>query len=274
MTPTVRQILSLIDSDIAPWRLAESWDNCGLCAGHPEWPVNKVVVGLDADMPVMEAARQCQADMVLTHHPMFITPVRTVDFSGMPGAAIALAAEARIAVVSAHTNLDRAAGGLNDHLADRLGIQAVQILETEGGPDVGGAGSMTGLGRVGPLTAPVSLADLADQVRSRLGGNPVRVVGDPSMTIREAAVCSGSGGSLIPAFLASNADVYITGDIKYHEARLIESHGRALVDAGHFASEIIAVDLLVRRLGQAVSRAGFTLEILPFTGETDPFFSV
>lgn len=273
MTPTVRQILSLIDSDIAPWHLAESWDNCGLCAGHPEWPVTKVVVGLDADMPVMEAARQWQADMVLTHHPMFITPVKTVDFSGMPGAAIALAAEARIAVISAHTNLDRAAGGLNDHLADRLGIQAVQVLETDG-PEGGIPGSMTGLGRVGPLAAPVSLAELADQIRSRLGGNPVRVVGDPGKTIREAAVCSGSGGSLIPAFLASGADVYITGDIKYHEARLIESHGRALVDAGHFASEIIAVDLLVRRLGQAVSRAGFSLEILPFTGEADPFFSV
>jgi putative NIF3 family GTP cyclohydrolase 1 type 2 len=85
-------------------------------------------------------------------------------------------------------------------------------------------------------------------------------------------VCSGSGGSLIPAFLASGADVYITGDIKYHEARLIESHGKALVDAGHFASEIIASDLLARRLDQAVTRAGFFLEIMTFAGETDPFF--
>jgi dinuclear metal center YbgI/SA1388 family protein len=271
MNPTVRQILSLIDSDIAPWRLAESWDNCGLCAGHPDWPVKKVMVGLDADMPVMEAARQWQADMVLTHHPLFITPLKTVDFSGMPGAAIALAAEARIAVVSVHTNLDRAAGGLNDHLADRLGIQAVRVLETDG-PDTDSPGAMTGLGRVGPLTAPVPLARLADQIRSRLGGHPVRVVGDPGRTIREAAVCSGSGGSLIPAFLASGADVYITGDIKYHEARLIESHGKALVDAGHFASEIIASDLLARRLDQAVTRAGFFLEIMTFAGETDPFF--
>jgi dinuclear metal center YbgI/SA1388 family protein len=209
--------------------------------------------------------------MVLTHHPLFITPLKTVDFSGMPGAAIALAAEARIAVVSVHTNLDRAAGGLNDHLADRLGIQAVRVLETDG-PDTDSPGAMTGLGRVGPLTAPVPLARLADQIRSRLGGHPVRVVGDPGRTIREAAVCSGSGGSLIPAFLASGADVYITGDIKYHEARLIESHGKALVDAGHFASEIIASDLLARRLDQAVTRAGFFLEIMTFAGETDPFF--
>lgn len=271
MNPTVRQMLDLIDSDIAPWDLAESWDNCGLIAGHPDRPVKKVMVGLDADMPVLEAARLWQADMVLTHHPLFITPVKEIDFSRMPGAAIALAAQAQIAVVCAHTNLDRAAHGLNDELAGRLQIQVDQVLET--GPDEA-SGAGTGLGRVGSVPAPVSLAQMADQIKSHLGVAPVRVVGNPEQMIRRAAVCSGSGGGLIPAFLASGAQVYVTGDIKYHEARLIESHGRALIDVGHFASEIIATDLLVRRLTQAVTRAGFSLEIKAFAGETDPFFSV
>jgi dinuclear metal center YbgI/SA1388 family protein len=273
MNPTVRQVLGLIDSDIAPWDLAESWDNCGLIAGHPDRPVKKVMVGLDADMPVLEAARLWQADMVLTHHPLFITPVKAIDFSRMPGAAIALAARAQIAVVCAHTNLDRAAHGLNDELARRLEIQVEQALETPV-DEAAASGAVTGLGRIGSVTAPLSLARMADQIKSHLGVAPVRVVGNPEQVIRRAAVCSGSGGGLIPAFLASGADLYVTGDIKYHEARLIESHGRALIDVGHFASEIIATDLLVRRLNQAVTRAGFSLEIKAFAGETDPFFSV
>jgi dinuclear metal center YbgI/SA1388 family protein len=273
MSLTVQQILSLIDSDIAPWHLAESWDNCGLCAGNPQWPVRRVLVGLDADTPVLEAARQWKADMVLTHHPLFITPVETIDFSVMPGSAIALSASEHLAIVCAHTNLDKAENGLNDALARRLEIRADRILEID--PGAGGmTGHAIGMGRVGPVSAPVSLAQMADQVKAQLGGGSVRVVGDPGKKIREAAVCTGSGGSLIPAFLASGADVFITGDIKYHEARLIESHNRALIDVGHFASEIIARDLLAHRLEQAVSRAGFSLEIQAFTGETDPFVTV
>jgi dinuclear metal center YbgI/SA1388 family protein len=222
-------------------------------------------------MRLLETARQMQADMVLTHHPLFISPVKTVDFSTMPGCAIALAAQAQIAVVCAHTNLDKAVNGLNDELAGRLQILVDQVLEMKNqDPEACGAG----LGRVGPVPAPVTLSRMADQVKSRLGVAPIRVVGDPDQVIQKAAVCSGSGGGLVPAFLASGADVFVTGDIKYHEARLIQAHGRALIDVGHFASEIIATDLLVRRLDQAVSRAGYSLEIQAFAGETDPFFSV
>ncbi len=274
MNPTVRQILSLIDTDIAPWHLAEPWDNCGLSAGNPEWPVQKVLVGLDPGLPVLEAAQQWQADMVLTHHPLFITPEKNIDFSEMPGLAIALAATRKMAIVCAHTNLDKAENGLNDYLAHRLQITVTRALETQNHEQESPAAPPTGLGRIGTLSSPMSLTRMADQVKSRLGVNPVRVVGDPDLLVHDIAVCSGSGGSLIPAFLSSGATVYVTGDIKYHEARLIESHGRALIDAGHFASEIIAKDLLTRRLNQAVARAGFSLEIRAFTGETDPFVSI
>ncbi len=273
MNPTVKQILSLIDTDIAPWHLAESWDNCGLCAGNPEWPVQKVLIGLDPGIPVLQAARQWQADMILTHHPLFITPEKNIDFSVMPGLAIALAAVRKIAIVCAHTNLDKAENGLNDYLADQLDITVIRALEAENkGQDSSAA--LTGLGRIGTLSKPVSLARMADRIKSQLKVQPVRVVGDPDLVIQKIAVCTGSGGSLIPEFLASGATVYVTGDIKYHEARVIESHGRALIDVGHFASEIIAKDLLARRLNQAVTRAGLSVEIRAFAGETDPFVSI
>jgi dinuclear metal center YbgI/SA1388 family protein len=270
MNPTVKQILSIINKDIAPEDLAEPWDNCGLCAGSPDWPVKKILVGLDPGMQVMQAARAWQADLVLTHHPLVITPEKTIDFSRMPGSVIAMAASEKIAVVCAHTSLDKVVNGLNDFFANRLDIQCIGALV----PDVSGSNplsSMTGIGRIGTVPSSVPLAQMAAQIKERLGLERIRVVGNLDLMIHQVAVCTGSGGSMITAFLKSGADLYITGDIKYHDARRVESHGRALIDVGHFASEIIAVELLESRLARAASRAGYELEIKRFTQETDPF---
>jgi dinuclear metal center YbgI/SA1388 family protein len=270
MSPTVKQILNIIDQDIAPEDLAESWDNCGLCVGNPDWPVKKILVGLDPGMQVMQAARAWQADLVLTHHPLVITPEKTIDFGRMPGSVISMAATEKIAIVCAHTSLDKVWNGLNDFFADRLNIRCIGALVPEGGGK-DHTSFITGIGRIGTIPSPVLLAQMAAQIKERLGLDRVRVVGKLNLMIHQVAVCTGSGGSMIPAFLESGADLYVTGDIKYHDARLVESHGRALIDVGHFASEIIAVDLLERRLTQAASRAGYDLEIKQFTQETDPF---
>jgi dinuclear metal center YbgI/SA1388 family protein len=272
MVPTVKQLLSMLDT-IAPRDLAESWDNCGLSAGSLEWPVTKILVGLDPGMQLMLAARAWNADMVLTHHPLFITPEKTIDFEIMPGSAIAIAAKEQIAIVCAHTNLDKAPNGLNDFFAAGINLVCTRPLVTDSGDQDCGT-SMAGIGRVGQLPAAISLARVVHEIKSHLKVNQVRVVGNLDLVIRQVAVCTGSGGSLIPAFLRSGADLYVTGDIKYHDARLVETHGKALIDVGHFASEIIAVDLLSRRMGQAVSRAGYDLEIKEFTQETDPFTPV
>jgi GTP cyclohydrolase I len=270
MIPTVNQILEIIDADIAPKNLTEPWDNSGLCIGNPDWPVKKILVALDPCLSVMAAAKDRQADMVLTHHPLFITPEKTIDFRWIPGSIIAMAARENIAVACAHTNLDKARDGLNDLFADHMEISATRPLvpdPPDGEPPV----AMTGIGRIGTLPCAVPLARLVPRIKARLGISQVRMVGHPDLMICQVAVCTGSGGSLIPAFLTSGADLYITGDIKYHEARTIESHDRALIDVGHFASEIMAVDLLLSRLNQAVSRAGYDLEINAYTQETDPF---
>jgi dinuclear metal center YbgI/SA1388 family protein len=270
MNPTVKQILSIIDKDIAPEALAESWDTWGLCAGNPNWPVKKILVGLDPGMLLMEAARAWCADLVLTHHPLVLNPEKNIDFSRMPGSVIAMAAKEEIAVVCAHTSLDKVGNGLNDFFANRLNILCKKALVPEGG-GMDHTSSMTGLGRIGTVRSPVPLAQMAAQIKELLGLERVRVVGKPDLMIHQVAVCTGSGGSVLQAFLESGADLYVTGDMKYHDARLVESHGRAMIDVGHFASEIIAVDLLAGRLTQAVSRTGYHLEIKQFTQETDPF---
>jgi dinuclear metal center YbgI/SA1388 family protein len=270
MNPTVKQILNIIDKDIAPEDLAESWDNCGLCAGNPNWPVKKILVGLDPGMQLMQAARAWQADLVLTHHPLVVAPEKSFDFSRMPGSVISMSATDKIAVVCAHTSLDKVVNGLNDYFANRLNILCKGALVPESGKN-DHTSSMTGIGRIGTVPSPVPLAQMAAQIKEQLGLDRVRVVGKLDLMIHQVAVCTGSGGSMIPAFLESGADLYVTGDMKYHDARLVESHGRALIDVGHFASEIIAVDLLAGRLTQAASRAGYHLEIKQFTQETDPF---
>ncbi len=272
MTPTVEQILCIIDG-IAPCNLAEPWDNCGMSAGSLHWPVKKILVGLDPCMQVMCAARNWEADLVLTHHPLFISPEKTIDFQHMPGSAIAMAAREQIAIVCAHTNLDKAQNGLNDFFAHRIGVVCTHAL-VQDFRALDRQDKRSGIGRIGHPASPVTLARLVDDIKTRLEIPFVRVVGDMGMKVEKIALCTGSGGSMVPDFIKSGADLYITGDIKYHDARLVEEHGRALIDVGHFASEIAAVDLLSKRMVQAASLAGYDLEIKGFNQETDPFATV
>ena len=99
-------------------------------------------------------------------------------------------------------------------------------------------------------------------------------MGDRDLVVKTLAICTGSGGSLVETFLGSGADVFITGDIKYHEARNVEQAGLGLIDVGHFASEHMVVKLLVQRLTALAEAAGFEIDIRGFDGEKDPFITV
>jgi dinuclear metal center YbgI/SA1388 family protein len=128
-----------------------------------------------------------------------------------------------------------------------------------------------GLGRVGRLAAPVSLAALADRVKTLLGCSSVRLVGRPEQVVSRIAVCGGSGAGLIAEAQRRGADVLVTGDVKYHEARQAEDLGLALLDAGHFATERLAAAGLAARLGAEATARGWRLDILVHDGERDPF---
>ncbi len=270
MNPTTRDLLKLVD-DIAPFGLAEEWDNSGLQVGNADWPAGRVLVALDVTTEVMAEAVAWGANLVLTHHPLMIRPQRSIDFGSMPGALIALAAADQISIISAHTNLDKALGGLNDCFAQKLGLTHVSRFQ----PLLPGNGdNLPGLGRIGELDQPMPLFELADTIKSNLGISGLRVTGDRDRMVKKAAVCTGSGASLVQEFLGSGADVFITGDMKYHEAREIEQAGLALIDVGHFASEHIVVELLVQRLVSSAETAGFEIDVRGFDGETDPFIMV
>ncbi len=271
MTRT-KDILGLIDG-VFPFGLAESWDNCGLQAGGLDWPVRRIMVGLDVSMGLLEDAAQWDADMVLTHHPLLIKGEKRLDFGKMPGSAIAFSARNQISIVSAHTNLDKASQGLNDYVAEKMGLKVISafVQESCSQEKTFQEDGFTGLGRIASLPAPRRLNEMVSCIKQTIGLPHVMVIGDSCHEIRTVALCTGSGGSLVDHFLNSIADVYITGDLKYHEARTIEDHDKVALDIGHFGSEILAVNLLVETIGQRAAQEGHKLEIKGYSGEKDPF---
>jgi len=130
-----------------------------------------------------------------------------------------------------------------------------------------------GLGRIGRLTAPLSLEVLSDRVKTVLGCANLRAVGELSRMVGKVAVCGGSGAGLIHEAQRRGADVLVTGDIKYHEARQAEELGLALLDAGHFATERLAARELAARVGSEATGRNWRLEILVHDGERDPFIT-
>ena len=133
-------------------------------------------------------------------------------------------------------------------------------------------GAKRGLGRIGYLSETTTLAHLAGLVATQLNTTGIRFIGDPAATITKVALCSGSGTSVMRTAARSGADVLVTGDVKYHDARDAEDLGIALIDAGHFPTEIIMAAAVQKRLQQRVLGAGFTeCQVITAHSETDPF---
>ena len=131
--------------------------------------------------------------------------------------------------------------------------------------------SKQGIGRVGVLDAPVKLSELAVKVKGALGLEAVKIAGRGDMEVVRVALCTGSGSGLLSRFFQSGADVYISGDLHYHDARDVEEAGRGMIDLGHFGSESIMVEALGKKLKEKVEKEGFDIEIFPCGLESDPF---
>ncbi|MDJ0804925.1 MAG: Nif3-like dinuclear metal center hexameric protein [Desulfobacterales bacterium] len=264
MTPRVQNIIDGLEA-LAPRHLAEDWDNVGLQVGDPEWTVAKVLIALDPSAAVVEEAIRDGASAVVTHHPLIFRPLRSLNLATVTGRLIQRLVEKRVAVITAHTNLDSVSGGVNDVLVERLALQNIAVLQPlADDADVG-------LGRVGALPQPMAFESLVRDVKSRLGLAHIRCAGQPENPVQRVAVCSGSGGSLIEQFLDSPADVFITGDVRYHDAREIESQRRGVIDIGHFESEHIIVRRLAKLLDAKLTTHGFRAVVQASACEETPF---
>ncbi|MEJ2099410.1 MAG: Nif3-like dinuclear metal center hexameric protein [Desulfobacterales bacterium] len=284
MDTTVADIVRIMNRLAPPW-LAEEWDNVGLQIGDLRWPVRSIWTTLDPTLEVVKAACAEDVDLLIAHHPLFFRPLKCIDFQSPSGSIVQSASQHQLAIFSAHTNLDIVHDGVNDVLARRLGLNQLEILQPHKveqplktnddmahdiSPVIDNA-IEHGIGRIGFLHKVRSLTSLALAVKEKLNLNFVKVAGNPELKISQVAICSGSGSSLMKAFLASNAQVYISGDIHYHDARDAESANRAIIDIGHFASEHLMVEALAQQLATIFAEAGIKVKIRPCTIEKDPF---
>ena len=271
MAHLLSEIINILDS-LAPQSLAEDWDNCGLQLGDLNWPVDKIWVALDPTLAVVEAACAQKVDLLVTHHPLIFRPLKALEFHTPQGAIIEKATRDHLAIFATHTNLDSVAGGLNDILCRRLGLDNLKPLSARPPSEsFDSSENQPGIGRVGALAKAVKLKSLARAIKKQMDLDTIKFAGDPNLWVKSAAVCTGSGSSLLADFFASGAQVYISGDMRYHDARDVEAAKLGVIDIGHFSSESFVAQEFAVRINNKLEEAGIKATVEPCGLEKDPF---
>ena len=254
-------LLTAVDA-LAPFALAEPWDNVGLMVGRRGREVTTVLVALDLRAAVLDEAASLGAQAIVLHHPPIFPALSAVSDARTMGRLVLRAAEERVAIIAAHTNLDSARGGLNDLMAHVLGMTGTTpLVPSPRDPALG-------LGRVGevPTTTLGALAAMAVREFCPRTAN-LGLAGDPDMPVHRIAICTGSGGSLIAAARDCGARAYVTGDLKYHDFDAAE--GMGLVNVPHGAVEGHVLRMWTLLLAAALSTTG--VQVMSSSVDTDPW---
>lgn len=369
VTVKAEEVVALIE-ELAPPGLAEAWDNSGWQVGDPNQEVDRVMVALDIDEQVAGEAVEKGVQLIISHHPLIMKGLKSIRLDTAAGRLTGKLIRAGIGAYAAHTNLDSTRGGINDRLAQKLGLQDTRVLfvvekekylklvvfvpeshlqdvmgalrrqgagwignysdctfQVKGtgtfrpgegtDPYIGKQGELErveevrletivpapivdkvlkavidahpyeevaydlyplalegpakGLGRVGNLSSPVKFSQFVQLVRQALNLSNVRFGGEEGETVNRVAICSGSGADLWPAARAMGAQVLVTGDVKYHAARDMLAGGIKFVDAGHYGTEKIVVELLGDYLKGRTRDKGMDVEVLESKRGFDPF---
>lgn len=226
-----------------PENLKEDWDNVGLMVGDENKSINKVLVSLDVTFDTVREAKEFGAELIISHHPLIFKPLKNIVEDASTGSLLRELIKSDISVYSMHTNFDKACGGMNDLLAEKIGLLDVRNYCEEElfAPD---GSKIENFGRIGRLPLPMTLDDFADFVKISLGCNAIKVFGGGDESVKNVALCTGSGGSMIYAAYNSGADVYLTSDLGHHHAQTAAEIGLNLIDAGHFETENIICEYL------------------------------
>lgn len=246
----------------APLGACEPGDNAGLLAGFAEQAVSHVLIALDVDGAVLEYARAVGADMIITHHPHIYKPIFAVNGTTRAGKLTLMAAAAGIALYAAHTNLDRAAGGVNDALCAAVGLETA--AEAEPG----------GIARVARLPETLPLDLFAENTRLALGAPSVRVTGDGSKPVCTVCVVSGAGRHDIETASACGADCLLTGEIGYHDAFEALDLGLCVVEAGHYHTERPVLPRIEKHLQSQFQLLQYTIRTTVYEPSACPFHTV
>ena len=249
--PTLGDVVEILHGWYPP-ETAADWDAVGLVTGDPAAPCEKVLFAVDPAPEVAREAAAWDADLLITHHPLFLKPVHGFAPVTPKGRTVWTLMQAGCGLLCAHTNADQALDGVSEAMALALGLEEIRPLEPSPAPDSG-----TGFGRIGTLPSAMSLADFVQHVAHVLPSTVAGVrAGDgdgrADRTIRTVALCGGAGDSLLPSVRSSAADVYITSDLRHHvSSEFLEAGSAALVDVPHWAAEWTWLPVVARRLQAA-----------------------
>lgn len=222
--------------DWAPRELAMAWDNVGLLVGDPAQEVRRVLVALDITQGVAEEAVSLGAQMIVSHHPVMNCAwheVQTLRADDAQGRLLRYLVRHGLAACCMHTNLDAADGGVNDCLAHALGLSGLSMLNEEK------------IGRIGTLSCEKPLEQFLSDVVKLLSCNGLRYR-DGGRPVHRVAVGGGACGEYIPQAIAQGCDTFVTSDLRYND--FLDTQGLNLIDAGHFPTEDVVCQEIVRRL--------------------------
>ena len=236
----LREVYAILDK-ISPFELQESWDNSGLQVGSFEDEVEKIVVSLDVDKELLESLEP--NTLLLTHHPLIFGGIKQFDFESFPSNFIKTMIEKRISSIALHTNFDIT--HLNEYVATQ--ILGLEIEQKEG--------------FVIYMKTDVTFDAFSKKIQNDFSLLHVKSVRCHEK-IQSMALCTGSGASMLQDI---KADIYLTGDIKYHDAMLAKSLGISMIDIGHYESEKFFGDILAKELKNFGLQAIISQSVNPFS---------
>ncbi len=228
-----REIIDVIENTY-PKHAALGWDNVGLLAGRMEKEVKRIYVALDATDEVIEEVAERKADMLVTHHPLIFSPLKTITDEHLIGGRIVKLLQNDISYYAMHTNYDVL--GMAELSGRIMGLTDAEVLELTMPEEE------EGIGRVGTLEREMTLEECCSFVKEKFHLPDVKVFGDLQRKVTRAAIAPGAGKSMIEIAIQKNAEVLVTGDIGHHEGIDADARGLSIIDAGHYGLEHIYIE--------------------------------
>ncbi|MCI9137443.1 MAG: Nif3-like dinuclear metal center hexameric protein [Lachnospiraceae bacterium] len=243
---TCREIIDILQKQ-SPEHYACAWDNVGLLVGNYEKEVQTIYIALDATEEAIAEAVEEGADMLLTHHPMIFRELKKVNSDDFIGRRVISLIQNDISYYAMHTNFD--VKGMAELGAEKMELTKCQVLDVTCREEQG----EEGIGKVGMLPCEMTVTECARRVKEVFGVELVKIFGIPDKKVTKAAICPGSGKSVIGKAIEAGAQVLITGDIDHHDGIDGAAQGLALIDAGHYGVEKIFIPYMKQYLEEHTS---------------------
>ncbi len=243
---TVKEITSFLET-IAPLNYQEGYDNAGLVVGDPDMEITGVMTCLDSTEAVIEEAIEQGCNLVVAHHPIIFKGLKKINPAHYVQRVVIKAIKNDVAIYAIHTNLDNVfLDGVNTMICERLGLEQTAILAPKSAPSTFPEGTREqpiGSGMIGFLPEAMDEKTFLGYLKERMQVNCVRHTQLLNKPIKKVAVCGGAGSFLLGQAIRKEADIFITGDFKYHEF-FDADHHLIIADIGHYESEQFTIDLL------------------------------